>query len=63
MGTIWALRRENGNVVESTALYSTPKGVLARNVASFSEDLAGELYVLVFEGTVNGRICELVVKE
>jgi glucose/arabinose dehydrogenase len=63
MGTIWALRRENGNVVESTAIYSTPKGTLARNVASFSEDLAGELYVLVFEGTVNGRICELVVKE
>ncbi len=63
MGTIWALRRENGKVIESAALYSTPKGTVARNVASFSEDLAGELYVLVFEGTVNGRICELIVKE
>ena len=61
MGTIWALRRENGKVVESAALYSTPKGTVAKNVASFAEDVRGELYVLVFEGTVNGRICELVV--
>ena len=57
-GTIWALRRENGKF-ESTALYSTPKGTVAKNVSSFGEDLSGELYVLAFDGTVNGRIYEL----
>jgi hypothetical protein len=50
-------------VIESAPLYSTPKGTLPRNVASFAEDLAGEIYVLVFEGTVKGRICELVVAQ
>jgi len=60
MGTIWALRRVNGKVTESAAIYSTPRGTIAKNVASFGEDLSGELYVLVFEGTVNGKICELV---
>ena len=63
LGTIWALRREKGKVVESGALSSTPKGAVVKNVASFGEDLAGELYVLVFEGTVKGRICELVPAE
>jgi glucose/arabinose dehydrogenase len=58
-GTIWGLRRENGKVVENAALYSTPKGTAAKGVASFGEDLAGELYVLVFEGTVNGKVCAL----
>ncbi len=60
-GTIWALRRENGKVVENAALYSTPKGTAAKGVASFGEDLAGEIYVLAFEGTVNGKIYELTV--
>jgi glucose/arabinose dehydrogenase len=59
MGTIWALRQKNGKVIESAALYSTPKGTVPKTVSSFGEDLSGELYVLVFEGTVNGRICEL----
>jgi len=59
MGTIWALRQKNGKVVESAALYSTPKGTVPKTVSSFGEDLSGELYVLVFEGTVNGKICEL----
>ncbi len=58
-GTIWALRRENGRVVESSALYSTMKGTPVKNVASFGEDNHGELYVLAFDGTVNGRIYEL----
>jgi glucose/arabinose dehydrogenase len=58
-GAIWALRRENGKVVESAALYSTPKGTQVKGVASFGEDSAGELYVLVFEGTIIGKIYEL----
>lgn len=58
-GTIWALRRENGKVIEDKALYSTPKGSVAKNVSSFGEDLSGELYVLTFDGTVNGKIYEL----
>jgi glucose/arabinose dehydrogenase len=63
MGTIWALRRDGEKVAESAALYSTPKGTLPRNVASFAEDLAGEIYVLVFEGTVKGRICEMILAQ
>jgi glucose/arabinose dehydrogenase len=58
-GTIWALRRQNGKLIENEPLYSTPKGTAAKSVASFGEDLSGELYVLVFEGTVNGKIYEL----
>lgn len=58
-GTIWALRRENGKVTESVALYSTPKGTQVKGVSSFAEDLSGELYVLAFEGAVNGKIYEL----
>ncbi|HTD66159.1 MAG TPA: PQQ-dependent sugar dehydrogenase [Candidatus Limnocylindria bacterium] len=59
-GTIWALRHENGKVTESAALYSTPKATMAKNVSSFGEDSDGKLYVLAFEGTVNGKIYELV---
>jgi hypothetical protein len=59
LGTIWALRYENGKVTQSAALYSTPKGTVPKGVASFAEDLNGELYVLAFEGTKNGRIYEL----
>ncbi|HMJ90016.1 MAG TPA: PQQ-dependent sugar dehydrogenase [Candidatus Acidoferrum sp.] len=58
-GTIWSLRRENGKVVESAALYSAPKGTPVKGVTSFAEDSAGELYVLVFEGTILGKIYEL----
>jgi len=58
-GTIWALRRESGKVTERAALHSTPKGAAVKGVAGFGEDLSGELYVLVFEGTVNGKIYEL----
>ncbi len=62
-GTIWALRHENGKATESTALYTTPKGTGVKNVASFGEDAAGELYVLAFEGTVKGKIYELKESE
>jgi len=58
-GTIWALRRENGKVTESAAVYSTSKGTQVKGVSSFAEDLSGEIYVLAFEGNVNGKIYEL----
>ena len=62
-GTIWALRRGNGRAVESAALYSTPKGGPVKNVSSFGEDNDGELYVLAFDGTVNGKIYEMVERD
>jgi glucose/arabinose dehydrogenase len=60
LGTIWGLRYEHGKVTQRGVIWVHPKGQLPlRNVASFGEDSAGELYVLCFEGTVNGRIYEL----
>lgn len=60
LGTIWGLRYEEGKVTNSGVLFRQPKGQLPlRNVASFGEDSQGELYVLVYEGIVNGRIYEL----
>jgi quinoprotein glucose dehydrogenase len=59
VGTIWALLREGGKI-ESVAIHSTPKGTPVKNIASFGEDTDGELYVLAFDGTVNGRIHQLV---
>ena len=59
-GTIWGLRYEKGRVTWRGALVKHPRGVLPiRNVASFGEDAAGEIYILAFEGAVNGRIYEL----
>ena len=59
-GTIWALRRDgDGRVVEKGVLYATPKATPTKGVASFGEESDGELRVLVFEGTVNGKIYEL----
>lgn len=61
MGTIWGLRRQEGKVTEHGVVFMQPKGLLPlRNVASFAEDSRGELYILVYEGTVNGRIYELL---
>jgi glucose/arabinose dehydrogenase len=60
LGTIWGFRYEQGKITQRGIVWLHPKGqVPLRNVASFGEDAAGELYVLSFEGTVNGRIYEL----
>ena len=63
-GTIWGLRLADGKVVASDALIPHPKGLIPlRNVASFSEDSRGELYVLTFEGPPKGRIYEIEAVE
>jgi hypothetical protein len=59
VGTIWGLRYQDGKVTERGVVFMQPKGLLPlRNVASFGEDGSGEIYILVYEGTVNGRIYE-----
>jgi hypothetical protein len=60
-GRIFAVKREKGKVIQSGVLFTQPKGLIPlRNVSSFGEDANGELYILVFEGIVNGHIFELV---
>ncbi len=54
LGTIWGLRLKNGHVVEHGTLLQQPK-----NITSFSEDQAGELYAL----TLDGKIFSLVVPQ
>jgi len=49
MGTIWGLRYENGKITADDVLVP---GNFQRNVASFAEDSAGELYVISFDGTI-----------
>ena len=60
LGTIWGLRYQDGKVTERGVVFMQPKGLLPlRNVASFGEDGSGEIYILVYEGNVNGRIYQL----
>ena len=49
MGTIWGLRRENGQI---TARGTLVKENPSRQIVSFAEDRAGELYVLSFDGKI-----------
>lgn len=61
MGTVWGLRHQEGKVTARGVVFRQPKGLLPlRNIASFGEDASGEVYLLVYEGTVNGRIYELM---
>ena len=47
LGTIWGLREKQGKLDARAVLLEQPK-----NIASFAQDLAGELYVLAFDGHI-----------
>jgi len=47
LGTIWGLREKQGKLASRAVLLEQPK-----NIASFAQDLAGELYVLAFDGHI-----------
>jgi glucose/arabinose dehydrogenase len=47
LGTFWGFRYRNGKVTESATLLEQPK-----NISSFSQDLDGELYALMYDGHI-----------
>ena len=60
MGTLWGLRYEKGKVTTHGVLVEMPKGLNPpRQISSFGEDAAGEVYILAYDG----RIYELDLVE
>ncbi|MFN7140609.1 MAG: PQQ-dependent sugar dehydrogenase [Limisphaerales bacterium] len=52
-GTLWGLRYEKGKVTTHGVLVEMPKGQNPpRQIASFGEDGAGEVYVLAYDGRI-----------
>ena len=54
LGTIWGFRFKNGRITDRATLLQQPK-----NIGSFSEDIAGELYAL----TIDGKILAVAVAD
>jgi glucose/arabinose dehydrogenase len=53
MGTIWGFRYENGKAANDGVLVEMPKDLNPpRNISSFAQDSAGEVYALAFDGKV-----------
>ncbi len=58
-GTVWGLRHVEGRVTARGVITPHPRGLVPiRSVAGFGEDGAGELYLLAYEGQMNGRVYE-----
>ena len=51
-GTLWGMRCENKKITAVGVLEMQPKGVPPRQIASFAEDNAGEIYLLGYDGNI-----------